>query len=126
MSSEMMSSAEVSSMAAAPAGGTIPATAVAGDVAIAAAGSTADGFGYIGVWAKDAATCAAIGDPSATGFAVITTSTYRTGPSAQFGAFGAMTDGKISLEVGDKTVALEQASPDTLSIDGVAMVRCRP
>jgi len=116
----------MASMASAPAGGKLPAAAVTGDVGIAAAGSTTDGYGYVGVWAKDAATCAMIGEPSATGFAVITTSTYRTGPSAEFGAFGAMTDGKISLEVGDKTVALEQTSPDTLTIDGVAMVRCTP
>ena len=124
MSSEMSSSEMAAS--AAPAGGKIPAAAVTGDVAIAAAGSKTDGLGYIGVWAKDAATCATIGDPSATGFAVITTATYRTGPSAEFGAFSAMTDGKITLEVGDKTIALEQTSPDALTIDGVAMVRCTP
>lgn len=113
-------------MAATPAGGKIPAAAVTGDVAIAAAGSKDDGFGYVGVWAKDAATCATIGDPAASGFAVITTATYRDGPSAEFGAFGKMDGGKISLEVGDKTVALEQSSPDALTIDGVAMVRCTP
>lgn len=120
------SEAASASMAAAPAGGKIPAAVMAGDVAAAAAGSKTDGFGYVGVWAKDAATCATIGDPSATGFAVITTSTYRDGPKAQYGNFGAMTDGKKSIKLSDKTVTLEQSSPDALTIDGVAMVRCTP
>ncbi len=132
MSSEMpMSSSEMASSAseAAPmaaATGKIPAAALTGDVEIAAAGSTTDGLGYVGVWATDAAACDAIGQPGATGFAVITTATYRTGPSASFGAFQPMTDGKVALDVDGRSVALEQTSPDALTIDGVAMVRCKP
>jgi len=101
-----------------------------GDVAIAAPGSKADGRGYVGVWATDASVCAAIGSPSATGFAVITVSTFRDGPSALFGNFGALKDGKAALQMGgsggQRTVNIEQTSPDALSIDGKAYVRCVP
>ena len=47
-----------SSQAPAPAPSTtgkLPAAALDGDVGIAAPGSKADGFGYVGVWAKDPA-----------------------------------------------------------------------
>jgi hypothetical protein len=121
------SSVEASAMAAAepklPAG-------LGGDVAIAAPGSTADGRGYVGVWAKDAAGCAQIAQATQGSFAVITTSTFRDGPGACYGNFGALADGKASLKMGctsgQRMVAIEQTTPDTLTIDGTAMVRCKP
>jgi hypothetical protein len=123
-SSEMMSSSE---MPMAPAGGKIPAGALAGgDVALAAKGSAKDGYGYVGVWATDAASCATIGQPGATGFAVITTASFRNGDHASYGKFGALADGKVTLKTSGPTVALEQSSPDALTIDGAAMLRCTP
>jgi hypothetical protein len=109
----------------------LPAAALGGDIGIAAPGSTHDGFGYIGVWTASAADCVQIGLPSSTaGFAVITTSTYRDGPSACYGNFKGMTDGKGALQMScsgtQKSVQLEQSTPDSLSIDGKAMVRCAP
>jgi hypothetical protein len=101
-----------------------------GDVAVAGPGSTVEGKGYVGVWAKDAAGCAQIAQAAPGSFAVITTSTYRDGPSACYGNFGALADGKANLKVAcsswEKTVVVEQSTPDALTIDGVAMVRCKP
>jgi hypothetical protein len=116
----------MSSASSAAATGTIPAAALTGDVAVAAPGSTVDGFGYVGVWAKDAATCATIGAPDASGFAVITTTSYRDGPTATTGTFGPLSAGNVSLDVGGLTVSLMQISPTSLSINGVAMIRCTP
>lgn len=108
----------------------MPAAALNGDVGIAAPGSKADGFGYVGVWAKDPAACAAIGTPAAADFAVITVSTFRDGPSAVYGNFGGMTGGKKTLQgggaAGQRSIALEQSAPDALTIDGKAYVRCTP
>ena len=95
-----------------------------GDVAAAAAGSTDDGFGYVGVWAKDAATCATIADPAASGFAVITGISYRDGPRASFVKLGKENGGKLTIAAGSRTINVEQSAPDALTIDGVAMVRC--
>jgi hypothetical protein len=107
----------------------IPAAELTGDVAIAAPGSATEGEGYVGVWAKDAAGCASIGTATAD-FAVITLSTFRNGPSACYGNFGPLADGKGTLAVGcssgPKTVALEQSTPDALTVDGMALVRCKP
>ena len=108
----------------------IPSEALTGDVAMAAPGSKADGRGYVGVWATDASVCAAIGSPSATGFAVITVSTFRDGPSASYGNFGTLKDGKLTLQMGNGTgqrsVSIEQTTPDALTVDGKAYVRCVP
>ncbi len=101
-------------------------SALTGDVAIAAPGNAADGRGYVGVWAKDAAGCAAIGTAAEADFAVITLATFRDGPSALFGNFKALADGKTTLMAGDRSIALEQSSADALSIDGTAYVRCTP
>ena len=99
-------------------------------MALAAPGSTVEGYGYVGVWAKDAAGCAAIGTPTATDFAVITVSTFRNGPSASFGNFKKLVDGKIALKMGgasgQKTVAIEQTAPDAITVDGTALVRRTP
>jgi hypothetical protein len=102
-----------------------------GDIAIAAPGSTKDGLGYIGVWAKDAAGCGALGSPAAADFAVITLSTFRNGPSALYGNFAkGLKDGKASFTMGgsagQQTLTLEQSTPDALTVNGVAMVRCVP
>ena len=101
-----------------------------GDVAIAAPGSKADGFGFVGVWAKDATACSAIGSATEADFAVITTSTFRDGPSAAYGNFSALKDGKATLAVGgaagQRSISIEQAAPDALTIDGKTYVRCSP
>ncbi|OJX18323.1 MAG: hypothetical protein BGO82_19345 [Devosia sp. 67-54] len=124
------SSAASSAEPAAAATGKLAASALTGDVGVAAPGSKADGFGYIGVWAKDAAACAATGTASEADFAVITGSTFRDGPSASYGNFGALVDGKATLEAGggsgSRTIAIAQTSPDALTIDGKAYIRCTP
>lgn len=130
-SSEMMETpASVMSSEAMPSAaqtGKIPAGALTGDVAIAAAGSATEGYGYVGVWAKDAATCAMIGDPGTSGFAIITTATFRDGATAEFGAFSAMgADNKLTAEAGDRNITLELTGPDALTVDGTPMVRCTP
>lgn len=108
----------------------LPATALGGDVGVAAPGSTAEGFGYVGVWVTDVAACAAIGTPGAKDFAVITSSTFRDGPSAAYGNFSALANGKVTLEAGgaggQRSIAIEQSAPDALTIDGKAYVRCVP
>jgi len=79
------------------------------------------------VWAKDPAGCAAIGTPAAADFAVITVATFRDGPSAAYGNFGAMSGGKATLNAsGPRSIALEQSTPDALTIDGKAYIRCTP
>jgi len=94
----------------------------------AAPGNATEGFGYVGVWAVDAAACAVIDQPAAKDFAVISTGTFRDGPKAYFGSFGALADGKLSITVraaqGTRTIALEQTTPDALTIDGKAYLRC--
>lgn len=93
---------------------------------VAAPGSTAEGFGYVGVWVADAADCAAIGTAAAKNFAVITSSTFRDGPTAEYGNFGGLADGKAELKAGQRSVSIAQTTPDALTIDGKAYVRCVP
>ena len=125
-SSSMMMSSEAPAVADTK----LTAAALSGDVAIAAPGSATEGFGYVGVWAKDAAGCAAIGTATAADFAVITGSTFRDGPSAAYGNFGALAGGKATLTAGgtsgQRSIAVEQTSPGALTIDGKAFVRCTP
>jgi hypothetical protein len=104
----------------------LPANALGGDVGVAAPGSTAEGFGYVGVWVAEASDCAAFGTADAKNFAVITTSTFRDGPSAAYGNFGALVDNKATLEAGPRSVAITQTAPDALTIDGKSYVRCVP
>lgn len=121
-----MMAAEAPAMMAAEA----PASAGAlpDDVVAAAAGDTRPGYGYVGVWAAEAATCASIADPGSAKFAVITDATFRDGERAYFGSFAPMTDNKLSLTVraaaGTRTINLELAGPDSLSVDGTALLRC--
>lgn len=108
----------------------LPATALGGDVGVAAPGSTAEGFGYVGVWVADASDCANIGTAGATNFAVITTSTFRDGLSAAYGNFGALVAGKATLKAGgangQRSIEIAQTTPDALTIDGKSFVRCVP
>jgi hypothetical protein len=108
----------------------LPATALGGDVGVAAPGSAADGFGYVGVWVADASDCANIGTARAKNFAVITTSTFRDGPSAAYGNFGPLADGMTTLKVGgangQRSIAIAQKTPEALTIDGKDYVRCVP
>jgi len=98
------------------------------DTRAAAAGDAADGFGYVGAWAIDAAACGLFDQAGATNFAVITRSTFRDGDKTYFGSFGAMTDGKLSITVraaqGTRTIELVQTAPDALTVDGNALIRC--
>jgi hypothetical protein len=109
----------------------LPATGLGPDTQQAAEGSTVEGMGYVGVWAKDAAGCAAIDQPAAADFAVITNSTIRQGANACYGNFAPLKDGKASLPVGcpaagnSPVVDISMASPDALQIDaGPALIRC--
>jgi hypothetical protein len=91
-------------------------------------GDPEEGYGYVGVWAVDAAGCGVIDTPAATDFAVITRATFRDGPKAYFGNFGPLVDGKLSVTVraaqGTRSIALEQTAPDALTVDGKALIRC--
>ena len=133
----MSSSSEASSAASsstepvqtAAATGTIPAAGLKGDVAIAAPG--AKDHDYIGVWASDAAGCAAIGTPDEKDISVLTLSTYRAGASACYGNFaGGLKDGMASFNMlctaGTLALGLQQSTPDALVINGRSMVRCKP
>ena len=129
-SAEPSSSSAEAPAPAAPVQNPIPAAALKGDVAIAAPGSKADGQGYIGVWAKDAAGCATIADATSN-FAVVTFSTFRNGPNACFGNFaGALKDGKVSFSMSCQgtpmTLELAQSTPDKLTVSGTELVRCNP
>jgi hypothetical protein len=108
----------------------LPATALGGDVGVAAPGSTAEGFGYVGVWVVDVADCASVGTAAAKNFAVITSSTFRDGPTALYGNFVALADQKGTLEAGgangQRSIAIAQTKPDGLTIDGKDYVRCVP
>lgn len=115
--------------AAAAAAPVMPAgTAMAEDTVIAILGDKEAGYGYVGVWAVDAAACGAVDQPNASNFAVITRSTFRDGPKSYFGQFGALEAGKLSITVraaqGTRTIVIEQAMPDALTVDGKALVRC--
>ena len=129
-SSSAASSEEPAMAAAAAATGKLPTTGLSTDTLAAAPGNATEGFGYVGVWAVDAAGCAAIDQPAAANFAVVTTSTFRDGPKAYFGNFAGLVDGKLSVTVraaaGTRTIAIEQAAPDTLTVDGKALIRCVP
>ena len=113
-------------MAAAPP--TVPASGLANDTRVAILGDAEEGYGYIGVWAVDAAGCSVVDQPSASDFAVITRSTFRDGPKAYFGNFGPAADGRLSVTVraaqGTRTIVLEQTAPDALTVDGKALIRC--
>jgi hypothetical protein len=129
--SEVSSSSAEASTAPSTTVGKLPATGLSGDTQIAANGSTAKGYGYVGVWATDAAACANIDQPGATGFAVITVATFRDGPSAIYGNFkGLDADGKVTLNAGgtsgSRSIALQLTDPNALTIDGKAYVRCSP
>lgn len=101
---------------------------MADDTKTAIAGDPEDGYGYVGVWAVDAAGCAAVDQPNATDFAVITRSTFRDGPKSYFGQFGALQAGKLSITVraaqGTRTIVIEQTTLDALTVDGKALIRC--
>lgn len=108
----------------------LPASGLSQDTMSAAGGRAGDGFGYVGVWAVDPATCATIDQPGSTGaFAVVTANSFRNGPNAGFGNFGPLMDGKLTATVvGGSTasITLEQDLADTLKVNGTAMVRCVP
>lgn len=104
----------------------LPSTGLKTDTLSAAGGSATEGLGYVGVWAVDAAACATIDQAGAANFAVITTATYRDGPNASYGNFGVLKDGKLTIKAGARTIAVEQTSPDALTIDGKAYIRCKP
>jgi hypothetical protein len=108
----------------------LPATGLRFDTVLAAAGAEGEGLSHIGVWAADAAGCAKVDQAGATGYVVITGSTYRDDTGTCFGNFGPIADGKGTLEAGctsgHKSVAIEQSAPDAITIDGVALVRCTP
>jgi hypothetical protein len=62
-------------------------------------------------------------------FAVITANSFRDGPNAGFGNFGPLVGGKLTgTVVGGSTgsITLEQSAPDTLTVNGTAMIRCTP
>ena len=91
-------------------------------------GDPEEGYGYVGVWAVDAAGCGVVDQPGAANFAVITRATFRDGEKAYFGSFGPLVDGKATLTVraaqGSRTIALEQTATDALTVDGKALIRC--
>lgn len=108
----------------------LPSSGLSTDTIAAANGRAGDGFGYVGAWAVDAAACGTIDQPGSTArFAVVTANSFRDGPSAGYGNFGPLVDGKLTASVvGGSTpsITLEQSAPDTLTVNGTAMIRCTP
>lgn len=108
----------------------LPVTGLKFDTLQAAAGVEGEGLSHIGVWAADAAGCAKVDQAGATGYVVITGSTYRDDTGTCFGNFGPIEGGKGTLEAGcasgHKSVAIEQSASEAITIDGVALVRCTP
>jgi hypothetical protein len=123
----MAASSEEPAMAAA-ADPKLPGANLSTDTRAAAAGDVAEGFGYIGAWAVDAAACGLVDQAGAANFAVITRSTFRDSDQTYFGSFGPLVDGKLSLTAraaqGTRMIALEQAAADKLTVDGKALIRC--
>ncbi|MEO6012984.1 MAG: hypothetical protein ABIQ30_05300, partial [Devosia sp.] len=101
---------------------------LAADTRLVAAGDQKEGFGYLGVWATDAAACGTVDQPGGAGYVVITKGTFRDGSAvASYGNFKALADGKVTLNAsGGKTVELAQSAADALTVDGKALVRCTP
>lgn len=127
--SSAMASEEPMMAAAPPATGILPSSnELANDTRVAMLGDAEAGYGYVGVWAVDAATCGTVDTAGATNFAVITRSTFRDSDKPYFGNFRPLEDGKLTVKVraaqGTRSIALEQSAPDALSIDGKALIRC--
>ena len=72
----------------------------------------------------DAAACASVDQPGGSGYAVITSATFRDGPSASYGNFGALKDGKLTIKAGSRSIDIAQTVPDELTIAGTAYIRC--
>jgi len=104
----------------------LAATGLSTDTLAAAGGNAADGFGYVGVWAVNAEACATVDQAGGSGYVVITSATFRDGPSAAYGNFGALKDGKLTLKAGQRSIDIAQTTPDELTIAGTAYVRCTP
>lgn len=120
-----MSAVEPPAMAAAV---PLASGALQDDTQAAIPGDPEPGYGYVGVWALDAASCASVDQTGATNFAVVTRKTFRDGPKGYFGTFGPLVDGKLSITVraaqGTRTIVMEQSAPDALTVDGKALIRC--
>jgi hypothetical protein len=97
----------------------LPATDLRPDtrVALAASDPTRP---YLGVWATDAAACASVDQPGATGYAVITGISIRQGTDLTLVDAAPLTDGKATLG----EVELTLSAPDTLTLGGTTMTRC--
>lgn|GEM_PF-3008457 len=108
----------------------LPASGLSTDTLAAAPGNADEGYGYVGVWAVNAEACATVDQAGGSGYAVITSATFRDGPSASYGNFGQMQNGALTAKAGgasgQRTIALAQATPDELNIDGTAYIRCTP
>src|SRR5690606_3067376 len=85
-SAESVTSSEAPASPEPAAAPTVPtADQLDNDTRVAILGDSEEGYGYIGVWAVDAAGCGVVDTPAATDFAVITRATFRDGPKAYFG-----------------------------------------
>ena len=118
-------------MAPAATTGKLAATGLGFDTSQAAAGNAGDGLGYIGVWAADAAGCLKVDQPGATGFAVITTATVRTGDSACYKNNQPLADGKLTINAtcaggAKETVEIAMSTPDSITLNGTPLIRCVP
>ena len=118
-------------MAPASTTGKLAATGLGSDTTLAAAGNSNEGFGYIGVWAADAAGCLTVDQPGAKDFAVITTATVRTGDSACYKNNQPLADGKLTINAlcsgGTKeTVEIAMSTPDAITVNGTSLIRCVP
>ncbi len=101
---------------------------------MAAAGSTREGMGYVGVWAEDAAGCATVDQPNPARYVVITSATIRSNDHACYANNKPLVDGKQTLTfscpaVPDSkpaSVEISMPSPDTLIFNGSPpLVRCK-
>ena len=106
-----------------PAMGVLPAEGLKPDTRLAA-GAKRDQIGYLGVWAPDYAACGTVDQAGSSGYVVITKISIRQGSEITLVDAVPATNGKASLKAGDKTIEIDQAGPDVLSVNGKSLVRC--
>jgi hypothetical protein len=120
----MAAASSAEAPAAAAATPKLPAAGLSTDTLAAAAGHAGEGFGYVGVWAVNAEACATVDQPGGSGYAVITSATFRDGASASYGNFGQLKGGALTIKAGARSIDIAQTTPDALTIAGTSYVRC--
>ena len=80
-------------------------------------------YGYVGVWAAAPELCTTV-DKGGISYAVITKVSVRRGTELTVVDAVTPTEGKATLKAGDKAFDIVQTSPNAISLNGQALVRC--